>query len=224
MRDGKVKSKRTITIGDESNSCIGVTLWGVVADAHSYQAGQVIALKNCRVSDYNGKSLNATSFPSDIVIGTTLREKRKDELEAWMLGSAVGDLKDTMRQIGDAPRANGSKGSNTPTLLIAQLKELAESIDTINNNKPVYCNLNCDLSWVFVPEGSDRQMFYMACESCKKKVMESMGRYTCESCGKASETATPTYNFSVRVSDCSGSIILSCFGEIGETILGMNAR
>jgi len=64
----------------------------------------------------------------------------------------------------------------------------------------------------------------MACESCKKKVLQSMDRYTCESCGKASETATPTYNFSIRVSDCSGSIILSCFGEIGDTILGMNAR
>lgn len=61
MRDGKVKSKRTLTIGDESNSCIGVTLWGAVTEAHSYVPGQVIALKNCRVSDYNGKSLNATS-------------------------------------------------------------------------------------------------------------------------------------------------------------------
>ena len=167
MKDGKVKSKRTLTIGDESNSCIGVTLWGVVTDAHSYQAGQVIALKNCRVSDYNGKSLNATSFPSDIVMGSMLREKRKFELEAWMRGNAVGDLQAGMRQIGDAPvrsNAGAAKQSNTPTLLIAQLKEMAESMDSMNSGKPVYANLNVDLSWVFVPENTDRQMFYLACE------------------------------------------------------------
>ena len=34
----------------------------------------------------------------------------------------------------------------------------------------------------------------------------------------------PTYNFSIRVSDCSGSLTVSCFGEIGQTILGINAR
>jgi len=73
-----------------------------------------------------------------------------------MRGSAVGDLKDSMRQIGDAPVRGDRAKSNTPTLLIAQMKELAESIDSINGNKPVYSNLNCDLSWVFVPDSVDR--------------------------------------------------------------------
>ena len=68
-------------------------------------------------------------------------------------------------------------------------------------------------------------MFYMACEYTKKKVMrEDSGRYWCTSCNKYYESAIPIYNFSIRVSDCSGSIILSCFGEIGDSILGMNAR
>ena len=77
-----------------------------------------------------------------------------------------------------------------------------------------------------MPEGDDRKMFYMACETCKKKVYPSdMGHgYRCESCNRQFENANPTYNFSVKISDCSGSIALSCFGEIGETILGINAR
>lgn len=91
--------------------------------------------------------------------------------------------------------------------------------------KPFYCNLNCDLSWVFVPEGSDRQMFYQACEVCKKKVMDNgQNQYFCESCQRAFDKCVPTYNFSIRISDCSGSVLLSCFGEIGETILGINAN
>jgi len=121
-----------LTIGDESNSCIGVTLWGPVTEAHSFRSGQVIALKNCRVSDYNGKSLNASSSPSDIVLEKAVRDKRAQELERWMLGADVGSLRDNMRPIGDAPyqRDAASKSSSTPTLLIAQLKELAESHET----------------------------------------------------------------------------------------------
>lgn len=69
MKDGKVREKRTLTIGDESNVCINVTLWGSCVEAHTYGTGQVIAFKNCRVSDFNGKSLNASSHGEDIFIG-----------------------------------------------------------------------------------------------------------------------------------------------------------
>ena len=67
-------------------------------------------------------------------------------------------------------------------------------------------------------------MFYMACESCKKKVMPCDGGYACESCMRNYENAVPTYNFSVKVSDCSGTLMLGVFGEIGESVLGMTAR
>ena len=82
MRDGKVRDKRTMTIGDESNVCLGVTLWGSVTEAHPYRAGQVIALKGCRVSEFNGKSLNASSHSEDIFLG--LRHERAQELTQWM--------------------------------------------------------------------------------------------------------------------------------------------
>ena len=69
-------------------------------------------------------------------------------------------------------------------------------------------------------------MFYLACEVCKKKVIkDSTGvGYNCESCMRTSEEYVPTYNFSIKVSDCSGQIMVGCFGEVGETVLGINAR
>lgn len=157
MRDGKVRNKRLLTIGDESHVCIGVTLWGSVADAHSYSTGQVIAFKSCRVSDYNGKSLNASSYADEIHVGSKVKHERATELEAWVRGSTMGALRDEMRPLGELPGADGQKKkSSTPTLLIAQLKELAQSDGEIMGGKPFYCNLNCDLSWVFVPENTDR--------------------------------------------------------------------
>lgn len=38
------------------------------------------------------------------------------------------------------------------------------------------------------------------------------------------ENSVPTYNFSIRVSDCSGSVVVGCFGEVGESILGITAK
>ncbi len=140
----------------------------------------------------------------------------------------MGALRDEMRPIGDMPAEGGAgkKKSSTPTLLIAQLKEMSESDSEIMGGKPFYCNLNVDLTWIFVPENTDRQMFYLACEVCRKKVLEDpTGRgYHCENCNRHFENANPTYNFSIKVSDCSGTIMLSVFGEIGETILGISAR
>lgn len=109
-------------------------------------------------------------------------------------------------------------------MLIAQLKQHVESSADVITGKPYYCNLNCDLSWIFVPESTERQMFYLACEVCKKKVIPTGANYHCESCSRSFENAVPTYNFSIRVSDCSGTLMVSCFGEIGETILGINAK
>lgn len=95
-RDGKSRMKRTLTIGDESNVCINITLWGAVTEAHSYSSGQVIALKSCRVSDYNGKSLNASSHSEDVFIGG-IRHKRAQELTRWLSANKMSDLRDEMR-------------------------------------------------------------------------------------------------------------------------------
>ena len=167
MRNGSQREKRSMTIGDESNVCIGVTLWGNVAEAHAYSTGQVIAFKNCRVSDYNVKSLNSSSHADDIYIGErTIRHKRGQELAAWVNGSTLSGLRDEMRNIGgdrlnaekDGDGETGSK-SKTPTLLIAQLEEMAKT-DYEAVSRGIYCNINCDLSWIFVPENTERQMFY----------------------------------------------------------------
>ena len=61
LKSGESRDKRQLTIGDESNVSISVTLWGSVCEAHDYQIGQIVALKGCRVSEYNGRSLNASS-------------------------------------------------------------------------------------------------------------------------------------------------------------------
>ena len=82
LKDGSgQRAKRALLIGDESNISISATLWGDTCEAHGYEVGQVIALKACRVSDFNGKSLNASSDPRDIVLN--LKHPRATELAKW---------------------------------------------------------------------------------------------------------------------------------------------
>ena len=63
----------------------------------------------------------------------------------------------------------------------------------------------------------------MACPDCKKKVVEEHNGYRCESCAKLHQKANPTYNFSARISDYSGTAIASFLGDIGDEIMGISA-
>ncbi|MHA2378597.1 MAG: DUF2240 family protein [Candidatus Thorarchaeota archaeon] len=64
---------------------------------------------------------------------------------------------------------------------------------------------------------------YPACPSCRKKVVEEGGRFTCSVCGDVRE---PEYRmlYKITVDDGSASIRATLFGETGEELLGMTAE
>ena len=53
-----MKDKRSLNIADESGLSINVTLWGSIAHNPDLEVGKIIALKNSRVSEFGGRSLN----------------------------------------------------------------------------------------------------------------------------------------------------------------------
>ena len=69
---------------------------------------------------------------------------------------------------------------------------------------------------------SQKSPIYPACPSCRKKVEEAEGRFTCAVCGDVKE---PEYRmlYKVTVDDGSGSIRTTLFGEAGEALLQMTA-
>ena len=85
--------------------------------------------------------------------------------------------------------------------------ETSEDQELQSGTKSAYFTVNCWLQWVFTNENSpDRQMFYMACKVCKKKVYNEADSFRCERCDKNHSEAVPTYNFTVRVTDHTDSI------------------
>lgn len=73
----------------------------------------------------------------------------------------------------------------------------------------------------YIPYNEMRQIFYLSCVECKKKVMEEEHGYQCYNCSKHYETAVPNWNFSIKLSDYSDAIWLSVLGEQGDAIMGM---
>ena len=50
--DGSERDKRTITIMDETGYSVSVTMWGKSASIRGLSVDSIVALKNCRVTDY----------------------------------------------------------------------------------------------------------------------------------------------------------------------------
>jgi replication factor A1 len=70
LKTGETRDKRNLVIGDDTNFSISVTLWGETAAKLDLKPGMMIACKQCKISEYNGKSLNGSSSLSDYVIGS----------------------------------------------------------------------------------------------------------------------------------------------------------
>ena len=76
LKDGSKKEKRQLTLGDEGKVCIDIALWGAeISDRFNLQVGQVIALKSCRISEYYGRTLNASSDVNDVCVDLTDHER-----------------------------------------------------------------------------------------------------------------------------------------------------
>ena len=81
LRSGEQRLKRTLVVGDDMKVSIGLTLWGDTCEAYQFEVGQIVAFKSCRVSEYQGRSLNSSGDPRDITINP--RHSRALELQKW---------------------------------------------------------------------------------------------------------------------------------------------
>lgn len=81
VKAGGQKDKRNVVITDESELTVTVTLWEGLAQKEDYQEGQVLALKTVRVSDYNGRTINAGESNSQVFIDTD--HPRTHKLKKW---------------------------------------------------------------------------------------------------------------------------------------------
>lgn len=78
----------------------------------------IVAFKQCRISDYNGKSLNASSTPSDIVLNAP--HPRTAQIKKWYSSQSHDQIAKKITPLTEAAGNGMSNQDNTLSLLEMQ--------------------------------------------------------------------------------------------------------
>ena len=89
LKSGESKDRLNLVIADDSNHSVPITVWGELCmiAQNKFRLGDVVAFKQCRVSDYNGKSLNASSNEKDFVLN--VKNPRALQISKWFQGKTI---------------------------------------------------------------------------------------------------------------------------------------
>ena len=202
-----------ISIGDDTNHSIDVTVWGELSQA-PFKKDTIVAFKSCRISDFSGRSLNASSDKADIVLevehpeATMIKEWAKENSDMQLKNLSAG-----MRKEG-----------NEVTCSIAEMVMLVEQDASIAEGKPAFFKVDCFISFIPGVIDGQRVAYYMGCTVCKKKVTEAPLGFECQRCDQVFEEALPAWNFTAKINDHSGdSVYLGCLGESAAPLMDMDA-
>ncbi|XP_074571951.1 replication protein A 70 kDa DNA-binding subunit B-like isoform X2 [Curcuma longa] len=211
--------KRDLTIADDSNKTVTVSLWNELATDVGQElldmvhTSPVVAIKCLRVGDFQGVSLSTLS-KSTVIINPDLPESKK--LKSWYDSEGKGT---SMASVGSSlvsSTKNGLRSMYTDRVFLTHITEN----QSLGQDKPAFFNINVYVSYI----KPDQTMWYRACTTCNKKVIEAVGSgYWCESCQKNDEESSLRYIMVVKVTDPSGEAWLSVFNEQAEKIVGCSA-
>ncbi|KAM0836736.1 hypothetical protein ACQ4PT_062129 [Festuca glaucescens] len=217
--DNESIPKRDIVVADDSNKTVTVTLWNDLATTVGEElldmvdSAPIIAVKSLKVSDFQGVSVS-TVGKSTLVINPELPEAEK--LKAWYESEGKGT---SMASVGAGMGASSPGSSRSLYSDRVFLSHITSDPD-LGQDKPVFFSLHAHISHI----KPDQTMWYRACNTCNKKVTESMGSgYWCEGCQKNYDECSLRYIMIIKVSDPTGEAWLSLFNDQAERIVGCSA-
>lgn len=173
-------SKRVVTLCDHSLTSIELTFWGDAAERYNedYLANNpVVAVKNCRVSDFGGKSLSA-SFDSSVFVNPDRSEAHK--LAQWW--KTEGQTQQSAPMTTKAGAGN-MQGATERKLLCAIKDEglgFQEKADYFVTKGTI----------TVIKHDFEKPPYYLACPApnCSKKVTPgAQGDYVCEKVSRTME-------------------------------------
>lgn len=207
---GKPYQKREITLVDDSNFSVRVTVWGKTAQGFDASAESVVAFKGVKVSDFGGRSLSLLSSGT-MSVDPDIPEAHR--LKGWYDSTGRNDNFTSHR----STNLGGATGRPNEEKFAVQVKDEGLGM----NEKPDYFNLKATI--VYIKQDT---FAYPACrsENCNKKVVDMQdGTWKCESCNVTHDRPQYRYVMSVNVCDHTSQLWLSCFDEVGRSIMGMSA-
>ena len=212
-RDNSTTLRRNLTIVDDSNTSITVTMWGNQANQFSEEQlvnHPIISCKNMKVGDFNGKNLGASG---------AYMELDADNSDSHNMRAWYNSNKDTLQA---TPISSGGASAGAYDLRPRKPMNSIETENMGHNEKPDFITARATV--VFIRHDGDRNPWYDSCPETKKKVMEqSDGNWFCEATNKYMPQCVRRYVMSMQIADNTASQWVSAFDNEGQAILGKSA-
>ncbi|KAI1748053.1 replication factor-A protein [Xylaria castorea] len=207
---GKPYDKRELTLVDDSQFSVRLTIWGKTATTFSAQPESVVAFKGVRVSDFGGRSLSLLASGT-MALDPDIEEAHR--LKGWYDSQGRTDNFNSHNNMTSMGAATGRQDQ---TKCISQVKD--ENLGMENTD---YFALKATIVYI-----KQDNFSYPACssEGCNKKVIDQGdGTWRCEKCNVNHARPQHRYIMSVNVNDHTGQLWLSCFDDVGRVVMGMSA-
>ncbi|KAF9096941.1 Replication factor A protein 1 [Mortierella sp. AD031] len=209
QKTGRPLIKRDITLVDQTGYSTRVTLWGQQAETFRNLEGfPVIAFKGVTVSNFNGKSLNASGSST-----YKINPEHTDayNLRAWYDG-------DEGKNATFQAHTSEYKANATPRMTFDEVKIATANLDA----QQIYFETK---GTIVMMSKSESTFQYAACPTpgCNKKVMEMGDGWRCEKCNKLHPEPEYRYVMGVNAADHTGQSWIQAFNDAGMVITGQPA-
>lgn len=209
---GKPTKKREITIADDSNKSVRLTLWDTAAEEFDSNGSPVLACKGARVGDFNGRTLS---------LGGNSTFKRNPEipeaqnLQKWYREKGNSSSFDTFSSSGMV--GLGGEVGISPSKMLTLQQAKSEGLGS--GDKPAYFTFRGTV--VFI---RTENFAYPGCPECKKKLLLEESGWRCERCMKSFKTPDYRYIVTMSTEDATSQVFINGFDEIGRSLLKMDAN
>jgi replication factor A1 len=208
-KDGRPFQKRDLTLVDDTDHSVRLTVWGKTASSFEAEPESVIAFKGTKVSDFNGKSLSLLSSGT-MAVDPDIPDAHR--LKGWYDSAGRASHFETLQNKTSMGNATGRVDQ---TKNIAQIRDEGIGLDD-----QAWYSMKATIVYV-KPEN----FCYPGCGTCKKKVTDmNDGTWHCEKCNQSLDRPEYRYMLSLRVVDFTGSQWVTCFDESAAVLLGMSAN
>ncbi|KAI0550047.1 replication factor-A protein [Xylaria curta] len=207
---GKPYDKRELTLVDDSQFSVRLTIWGKTATTFSAQPESVVAFKGVKVSDFGGRSLSLLASGT-MALDPDIEEAHR--LKGWYDSQGRTDNFSSHNNMSSMGTATGRQDQ---AKCISQVKD-----ENLGMENADYFSLMATIVYI-----KQENFAYPACssEGCNKKVIDQGdGTWRCEKCNVNHPRPQYRYIMSVNVNDHTGQLWLSCFDDVGRVVMGMSA-
>ena len=206
-KNEKIIKNQVITIGDDTLTKIQLTLWEPIGNPdNNFNIGDLVAVKNCRIREYNGKK----------IIGTTESSELRNTLDSDN-DKKLREFYNNHREMSEFKDIQGESvfSGNRAPCEFAFIKEVQNTFneDMDNKDRPLF-----EIVGTVTKFNHSEKNYYVGCSKCHKKVDTDL----CIFCSGGEKKTM--FMFSILIRDASSFFWVDLFGEVAEKFLGIKAE